>query len=62
MTTYGEAPMIECPACGAEVQLDDYYDTEEGHERECPKCCAELVCTGVETVIRWSWNLKGGGT
>lgn len=50
------APMIDCPACGKEVQHDDYYDVEAGSEWEC-RCGATLVCTMTEHVIEWEWSL-----
>ena len=31
-------PMITCPHCNKESQIDDYYDVQRGDEFECCKC------------------------
>lgn len=38
--------MVECPVCGAEIELDE--DTVEGELITCPECGTELEVTGVD--------------
>ncbi len=52
------APMLTCPACEVESQIDDYYDVEEDSEQDCPKCGVALVCTSTETILYWNWKVK----
>ncbi len=33
-----EFPMITCPYCNKETQVDDYYDFEAGDTFECAEC------------------------
>lgn len=31
-------PMMTCPHCEQESQIDDYYELDAGDEITCPKC------------------------
>jgi len=41
-TNWSDAPMITCPHCGEEFQLDDYYDLSVGNTFDCGKCEKEI--------------------
>ena len=44
-------PMVECPHCEKEFQLDDYYDYETGQSFECNKCEMEIHVVGKDIII-----------
>ena len=50
-TTYNDMPMADCPHCGSEQQLDDYYDLDVGDSRECVVCEAEMHVVSRDTTI-----------
>lgn len=56
--TYGEAPMIECPACHREFQEDDWGAYDCGQETECPACEKTLVLRSIYQSITWTWVEK----
>jgi len=41
-------PMIECPHCGKETQIDDYYDYKSGDTFECPECEKEIYVAEID--------------
>jgi hypothetical protein len=52
-------PMVECPSCHRDFQIDDYYDFHgDNEERECPNCNTVLYCTYVETVMYATFQTK----
>jgi len=58
MKTYGYMPMMECPACNKDWQWDDYYDVQEGTERECPNCGADVVVEWAEPLLHVCIKVK----
>ena len=38
--------MVRCPACGAEIDVDE-FDVDRGDEMSCPECGSNLVVTRV---------------
>ena len=51
ITNANAMPMAKCPHCGAEIQLDDYYDFKGDEERECPRCEKTMFVLDVECVM-----------
>jgi len=43
-------PMITCPHCGKESQIDDYYDLGAGESFFCPKCNQEIYVWAIDVV------------
>ncbi len=50
-TTWNDLPIAECPHCGKEQQLDDYYDLDVGDSRECQYCDKEMHIVRRDTTI-----------
>ncbi len=50
-TTYNDLPMADCPHCGKEQQLDDYYELDVGDSRECLHCEEEMYIVYRDTTI-----------
>ena len=48
-TTWNSMPIVQCPHCGKEQQLDDYYDLDVGDSRECQYCEKEMHIVNRET-------------
>ena len=46
-----ELPMMLCPHCKEESQIDDYYDIKVGSTINCPKCEAEVEVLDTDTVL-----------
>ena len=44
-------PMITCPHCDKESQLDDYYDYTTGDSHECSYCEREYYIAAVDVTI-----------
>ena len=44
-------PMITCPHCGKEFQVDDYWDVCAGSTLDCPKCEKEIYVWAVDTIL-----------
>ena len=42
-------PIAQCPHCGKEQQLDDYYDLDVGDSRECLHCEKEMHIVSLDT-------------
>ena len=49
--TMGYMPMMSCPSCNKGWQWDDYYDVENGDERECPNCGKVAVVSEKEVLM-----------
>lgn len=49
--TYSRLPIVECPHCEAEFQLDDYYDLTAGDTFECGVCQKTIHVLSVDTVM-----------
>ena len=47
----GYMPMMVCPSCDKGWQWDDYYDVEDGDERECPNCGKVAVVSEKEVLM-----------
>lgn len=50
--THGEFPVVECPHCNKEFQVDDYYEMGEGDEFDCRHCEKTIYVKYAETVIQ----------
>ncbi|KKK56233.1 hypothetical protein LCGC14_3066560 [marine sediment metagenome] len=50
-TTWNSMPIVQCPHCGKEQQLDDYYDLDVGDSRECQYCEKEMHIVNRDTTI-----------
>ncbi len=48
-TTWNSMPIVQCPHCGKEQQLDDYYDLDIGDSRECQYCEKEMHIVNCDT-------------
>ena len=44
-------PMITCPHCDEEFQVDDYYDLKTGDTFTCAKCEKEIYIWQTETIL-----------
>ena len=44
-------PMIECPHCGKEIQVDDYYDLKGGDSFYCKNCEGEIYVWATDVTI-----------
>lgn len=44
-------PMIICPHCDQEFQVDDYYDLNSGDFFYCGKCRKEIHIWAVDTTL-----------
>ncbi len=49
--TWNDLPMITCPCCDKEFQMDDYGDVSIGDEIDCYKCEKTLCFVHVETIV-----------
>lgn len=50
-TSWVKFPMVECPYCEKEFQVDDYYDIETGSTFHCLHCEKEIEVYEIDTVI-----------
>ena len=55
-TTWNDLPMGECPHCGHEWQIDDYYDLDNGDTLECPKCEKEIHLDAKDTTVSFRFS------
>ena len=46
-----DMPMITCPHCEKEFQLDDYYDYSIGDTFDCYKCEKEIHIQQIEMIM-----------
>lgn len=55
--TTGKAPFIQCPVCRAQGELPapQADAVAAGTVKRCPHCQAELECTELQTIKRWTW-------
>jgi len=44
-------PMITCPHCGQEFQVEDYYDFSSGDSFDCGKCEKEIYIWSVDMTL-----------
>lgn len=44
-------PIVRCPHCNKEFQVDDYYDLSVGDSFDCHKCEKEIFIIGLDTII-----------
>jgi len=44
-------PMVLCPNCNKEYQMDDYYDVSRGDEYDCPNCEKTIYFNCVDHII-----------
>ena len=44
-------PMITCPHCGKEFQVDDYYDLSAGDSITCGKCEKNIYIHATDTTL-----------
>jgi len=52
MTTIWSAmPMVTCPHCKKEFQVDDYYNLHTGDSFECNHCEKEIYIHSLDTII-----------
>lgn len=49
--SYVTFPMVTCPHCDKEFQMDDYYDIKSGDTRICHLCEKEIHVSEVEQVL-----------
>lgn len=48
---YTSFPMVMCPHCEKEFQVDDYYCLEAGDSFDCGHCKKEIHIHFVDTII-----------
>ena len=48
---WSNMPMVTCPHCGEEFQLDDYYNFSVGDTFDCNKCEKEIHILQIDTII-----------
>lgn len=44
-------PIIRCPKCNKEFQIDDYYDYKSGDSFYCQHCEIEIYIHAIDTTI-----------
>jgi len=49
--TWNNAPMIECPNCHGDYQIDDYYDLKTGDVIDCYLCEKEINILEVDHIM-----------
>ena len=49
--TWSDMPMITCPHCGEEFQLDDYYTLSVSDTFDCSKCGKEIHILEMHTIM-----------
>ncbi len=55
-TTHNDLPMGECPHCGHEWQIDDYYDLDNGDTLECPNCERTIYLDCRDTTVSFQFR------
>jgi hypothetical protein len=48
-----DMPIVTCPHCGKEFQLDDYYDYKTDDSFECYKCEKPIYIHTVDMIITY---------
>lgn len=48
---YSSFPIVTCPHCECEFQVDDYYEMDIGDSFECHKCEKEIFILFKDIVI-----------
>ena len=49
--SWEDFPMIMCPHCGEEVQIDDYYEFSAGDTFDCPDCEETVYIWATDTTL-----------
>ena len=49
--SWQDFPMITCPHCGKEFQVDDYYNFSTGDSFDCGKCEKEIFIWATDTTL-----------
>ena len=49
--TWQDFPMITCPHCNEEFQVEDYYDFSTGDSFYCPKCEKDIYIWATDTTL-----------
>lgn len=49
--TWSDMPMVICPHCDGEFQLEDYYDYGRGDTFDCKKCEGKIHILEMETIL-----------
>jgi uncharacterized protein YbaR (Trm112 family) len=57
-TTDGYLPIVPCPACKQEFQMDDYYDVRVGSTRVCPHCEETIEVLRADTMVYCQFGIK----
>lgn len=60
--TYNDLPIVECPHCARQIQIDDYYDLGAGDEVECPNCNKTIYVIDIETRMFARMGSEPGST
>ena len=50
-TLYTTFPMVRCPHCEKEFQVDDYYDLKIDDSFDCAHCEKEIYIHFLDTII-----------
>ena len=50
-SNWSELPMVTCPHCEKEFQMDDYYDVSPNDDIDCPLCEQAIYFRIVEPII-----------
>jgi len=48
---WNDLPMVVCPHCDEEFQVDDYYNLGAGDSFYCDECEKEIFIYGVEIIL-----------
>lgn len=51
-------PMVTCPHCGEEFQMDDYYDLSSGDSFYCGRCEEEIFIWATDTTLSGDLHAK----
>lgn len=52
MSKWVSFPMIHCPKCGKEFQVEEYYFLDKDSSIECQYCEVEIFILELDTVIQ----------
>jgi len=55
---WGSFPVVECPHCGKQFQVDDYYNLKAEDTFDCHECEKEIHVLMTETVIECELGTK----
>ena len=57
-TIYSSFPMVRCPHCEKEFQVDDYYNFKIDDSFDCAHCEKEIFIHFLDTVIECQLGTK----